>query len=89
MIPQETPPESQKRLVRVKFNEGITVSGKFQSWRVDLGMEMDCFEGEETEVYEALKGSVEQKLVDTVKENKDSIAVLISVAKKKLEENID
>ena len=89
MIQQEPVNISQKRRVKVKFNEGITVSGKFQSWRVDIGMEMECFEGEEHTVYDDLKGSVEQKLVDTIKENKDSIAVLISAAKKKLEDNID
>lgn len=56
---------------------------------MDVGMEMDCPHGEEDTTYEALKASVEQKLVDTIKENKESIGVLIGEAKKKLEANIE
>ena len=76
------------RPVKVKFSEGITVSGGYQSWRVDVGMETEVPEDEAEEAYNSLRESVEKKLVDTVKENRDSIGALISAAKKKLEQNI-
>jgi ribosomal protein L7/L12 len=56
---------------------------------MDVGMEMDCPQGEEDATFDALKASVEQKLVDTIKENKESVGVLIGEAKKKLEDNIE
>lgn len=87
MTPEELSQETS-RTVKVKFSEGLTVSGNYQSWRVDVGMETEVPSGEEEEAYASLRESVERKLVETVKENRDSIGVLISAAKKKLEENI-
>jgi hypothetical protein len=57
--------------MKVSFSRGATVSvGKFEFRKVDIGIEVECDTIDYDRVYAQIKGDIENKITEVVKEIK-------------------
>ena len=63
-------------MAKVKYNQGLTLSKNYQSWRVDAGIELSCKPEAIGKTFKEAQDLVEEQLSIAVAENRKALGEL-------------